>query len=310
MKIVSVIFGILLSSIPIFAQDGTYRLNVLSYQWTTSHKPVNFTWQGHSNTSCNGNSNVTGYVSGSGSFSANGTSSGSCSTTFTPPSTQTIDIQKPVVFILAETDSSRMVLSCTRNVLWSQCEALNPGTFLARTDKGHFEVEASNGKGKEEWVKFEIVQQSAIQRTVVQPIPQTDAKVSILPPTSAADNSNPGFSTRWKSMTSGNLRTLRFTGDYIYGEVVISEAATKAGMFSLMEVQKSGEIYKGTSNIRQVRQDGVACSYKEDVELTLVTPARIEGRGMSPPDNAKLDWTSCTYSPSPTWKEFAWIPVQ
>ena len=310
MKIVSVIFGILISSIPIFAQDGTYRLNVLSYQWTTSHKPVNFTWQGHSNTSCNGNSNVTGYVSGSGSFSANGTSSGSCSTTFTPPSTQTIDIQKPVVFILAETDSSRMVLSCTRNVLWSQCEALNPGTFLARTDKGHFEVEASNGKGKEEWVKFEIVQQSAIQRTVVQPVPQTEAKASILPPTSAADNSNPGFPTRWKSMTSGTVRTLRFSGDYIYGELVVPEAAAKAGMFGLLEVKKSGEKYTGTYNTRGVSQNGAICSFKIEIELTSVTPTRIEGRVMGPPSNAKLDWNSCTYSASLAWQEFTWIPVQ
>ena len=159
------------------AQDGTFTLTVLSYQWTTTHQPVNFTWQGHSNTSCNGTSNVTGYASGNGNFTANGTSYGSCSTTFTPPSTQTIDIQKPVVFVLAETENSRMVLSCMRNVRWSQCEALNPGTFTARFDNGHFEVQGSNGKGKEEWVKFDVVQQSAIQHPVTQSIPKTEAKV-------------------------------------------------------------------------------------------------------------------------------------
>jgi len=85
-----------------------------------------------------------------------------CSTTYTPPGDQTIDIQKPVIFIQAETETRRMVLTCTRNVGWSQCHALNPGIFLARTDHGHFEVRATFAKGKQEWVRFDIVQQTAI----------------------------------------------------------------------------------------------------------------------------------------------------
>ena len=152
-----------------------------SYQWTTSHNRVSFTWQGHSNTSCNGTSNGTGYASGSGTFSANGTSYESCSTTFTPPNTQTIDVQKPVVFVLAETANSRMVLSCTRNVRWSQCEALSPGFWLARFDRGHFEVQGGNSKGKAYWVRFDVVQQSAIQHPVPQPVPETEAKVVSAP---------------------------------------------------------------------------------------------------------------------------------
>ena len=171
----------LLSSTSMLAQDGTFRVTVLSYQWTTSHNPVSFTWQGHSNTSCNGTSNGTGYASGSGTFSANGTSYESCSTTFTPPNTQTIDVQKPVVFVLAETANSRMVLSCTRNVRWSQCEALSPGFWLARFDRGHFEVQGGNSKGKAYWVRFDVVQQSAIQHPVPQPVPETEAKVVSAP---------------------------------------------------------------------------------------------------------------------------------
>lgn len=180
MKLLIVIAALIGGAASLQGQMGTFRLTVLSYQWTTSHNPVNFTWQGHSNTSCNGTSTVTGYTSG-GNFSANGSSYGSCSTTFTPPSTQTIDIQKPVVFILAETESSRMVLSCTRNVRWSQCEALNPGTFMARTDNGHFEVQGGNGKGKEEWVKFDVVQQSAIQRPAAQPISENGGEGVSIP---------------------------------------------------------------------------------------------------------------------------------
>jgi hypothetical protein len=113
-----------------------------------------------------GSIDMTGHVSDSGNVDMRGdvsgteTTSSTCSTTYTPPTTQSIDIQKPVLFIIADSESSRMVLTCTRNVLWSQCHALNPGTFLARNNNGHFEVQALR-KGKEEWVKFDIVQQTA-----------------------------------------------------------------------------------------------------------------------------------------------------
>lgn len=145
------------------AQEGTFRLDVLGYQWTTTHRPVTFTWPGHANTSCSGSAHASGSISAQGDFSANGTSYSTCSTTFMPPTSQTIDIQKPVVFILAETANSRLVMTCTRNVRWSQCKALTPGTFLARNNNGRLEVEAPAGN-KAEWIKFDIIQQMAATR--------------------------------------------------------------------------------------------------------------------------------------------------
>ena len=154
------------------AQENAHFLTVLAYQWTTTHNVMTFSWPGRINTSCNGsahmsgNIDMSGHISDSGNVNMSGdvsgteTTSNTCSTTYTPPTTQSIDIQKPVVFILAETESSRMVLTCTRNVRWSQCIALNPGLFEARNDNGHFEVLASK-KSKDGWVKFDIVQQTA-----------------------------------------------------------------------------------------------------------------------------------------------------
>src|ERR1022692_1600683 len=142
MKNAILILAVLLFGPLLRAQENTFRLTVLSYQWTTTHKTLTFSWPGYANTSCAGSSNMNGYISGSGNISASGTSSDTCSTTYPPPSNQTIDIRKPVVFILADTESSRMVLTCTRNVRWSQCHALNPGPFLGRNDNGHFEVQA------------------------------------------------------------------------------------------------------------------------------------------------------------------------
>lgn len=323
----------------LFAQDNTFRIQVLAYQWTTTRRTLTFSWPGYANTSCSGTSYVNGYASGS-SIYANGTSSDTCSTTYTPPTNQSIDILKPVVYILADSATSRMMLTCTRNVRWSQCHALNPGAFLARTDHGHFEVQGVSTKGKEEWVKFDIVQQTSISspqfsnasesqpsgdpcsrlpegangckdgKSIAQTAPR-EAPSSIESPGADATGANSGFPSRWKSMTTGTLRTLRFEGDYIYAESVLSEAMVKAGAFFLMDLRKNGEKYVGTQSGKVVRPDGGAsCPVTWPVELTLVTPSRIEGRGFAPPATAKVDWTTCTISPSPDWQSFTWIPVK
>ncbi len=254
---------------------------------------------------------MSGYVSSGGNISASGTTSDTCSTTYTPPTNQNIDIQKPVVFILADTESSRMVLTCTRNVRWSQCHTLNPGVFLARNDNGHFEVQPLLGKGKDEWIKFDVVQQTPITKQQPQTPPVQEASASIDAPKSETAGANSAFPAHWKSMTSGSIRTLRFEGEYIYGETVFSEAAVKAGVFVLMDVKKDGEKFVGKINAHIVSQDGSkSCSTSSPIELTLVTPERIEGHAFIPPTNAKADWNACTFTPPADWRAFTWIPVR
>ncbi|HJY83114.1 MAG TPA: hypothetical protein VKK81_18775 [Candidatus Binatia bacterium] len=255
------------------------------------------------------------------SISGSGTTSSSCTTSYTPPTNQTIDIQKPVVFILADTETNRLILTCTRNVRWSQCHALNPGNFSARMDKGHFEVQAMSDKGKEGWIKFDVVQQTTLskpepatstaQTTPAQTASVPTAPVSIEAPESTSSGANPEFPKRWKSMTSGAVRVLRFEGEYIYAEQVVPEAAAKAGVFFLMEVKKDGEKYAGKISGRIVRPDGGAsCPVTYPTELTSVTKERIEGRGFGPPDNAKIDWSTCTFSLPSSWRDFSWIPIR
>jgi hypothetical protein len=328
MKFHALAWLLLLSMSPVLrAQESTARLKVLAYQWTTTHHTMTFSWPGYANTSCNGNGTIIGYTSGN-NISASETSSSSCSTTYTPPNNQEIDIQKPVVFILAETETTRMILTCTRNVRWSQCHALNPGFFTARNNNGHFEIQAVSGKGKEEWVKFDIVQQNAItnQETETRSVadnsttsgPAVAEAASVVPvaptieaPESGAVAENMGFPSKWKSMTTGSVRTLRFETDYIYGEVILSEAAVKAGAFTLLELKKDGNKYVGKVNAKFVRSDGGAsCSVHAPMELTLVTPERIEGNNQSPPANARIDWAKCSFTPPPERQDFVWIPVR
>lgn len=298
----------------LWAQGNTFRIDVLSYQWTTNHRTLTFTYPGSARTSCNGSSNANGYVSSQGYFDASGTSSSTCTTTYTPPTNQTIDIQKPVVFILADSETSRMVLTCTRNVAWSQCKGLNPGTFTARNDKGHFEVQYFSGKSKEEWVKFNIVQQTAISRPAHQMTSQeqqSPAPASIEPPKPETTNAtDSGFPAHWKSMTSGRLWTVRFDGEYLYAEMVVSQAFAKAGGFMLINAKKDGDNYVGNENAQAVSSSGRHCSMTVPFEFTMVTPQRIEGRAFAAPPNTQIDWNTCKNPAAPDWQPFVWIPVQ
>jgi hypothetical protein len=278
-KVIFVVVSCLVGS-TLIAQENTFHLNVLAYQWTTTHRTMTFSWPGYSNTSCNGNINVSGNSFG-GNIYASGSTSSTCSATYTPPSSQNIDIQKPVVFVLAESETSRMLLSCTRNVRWSQCNALNPGQFVARLNNGHFEVKATFGNGKDEWIKFNVVQQSAISRPAsaqTTPMAQT-APTSIEAPEVPTAEASSEFPKRWKSMNSGAVRVVRFEGEYIYAEQVVSEAAAKAGVFFLWEVKKEGDKYVGKVNGHVVKEDGSAsCNISFPAELTQITKQRIEGR--------------------------------
>jgi hypothetical protein len=120
-----------------------------------------------------------------------------------------------------------------------------------------------------------------------------------------------GFPSKWKSMATGTIRALRFETNYIYGEGLLPEAATKAGAFSLLELKKDGDKYVGKVNSKVVRSDGGAsCSVQIPIELTLVTPERIEGHSQQPPLNAKLDWATCSFKPAFERLDFTWIPVK
>lgn len=116
----------------------------------------------------------------------------------------------------------------------------------------------------------------------------------------------------WKSLTAGKVRNLRFEGDFIYAETVLSEEQKKL-QFDSFELKKDGESYKG------VIRSGATCSYYQNtqynrcnferkIEFTSVTPNRIEGRGFAPPAGSKFDCEKCRYSKPDEWTPFVWIP--
>lgn len=124
--------------------------------------------------------------------------------------------------------------------------------------------------------------------------------------------------TRWKSLTSGTARILRYEGDYIYIETVWSEELRKLGVFTIAEVKKQGDKYIGIGREKIVwwetnpytgeKVTTYSCTNELAIELTSVTPYRIEGRGFGPPQGAKQDKKKCTFSKSSVWNSFTWIP--
>jgi hypothetical protein len=130
-----------------------------------------------------------------------------------------------------------------------------------------------------------------------------------------------GFPARWKSLASGTTKMVRRDGDHLYVETILSEAAKQAGCFSLSELQKTGEIYSGKAS------DHCVCQYQKrswvtglletktrqyqhegQIEITSVTPTRIEGYAMSPDPSGKFDCEKDTYSKPFVRKAFTWIP--
>lgn len=116
-----------------------------------------------------------------------------------------------------------------------------------------------------------------------------------------------GFPARWKSLRSGDIRILRFQEDYIYFEGVFSEEAQRLGYTALGEFKKQGEKYVGEVKQRRI-WNGKTCHTAVLIELTSVTPSRIEGRGFGPPLGSKIDWKKCTYDKPSLWQSFVWIP--
>ncbi len=128
------------------------------------------------------------------------------------------------------------------------------------------------------------------------------------------------FPTRWRSLQSGTTKVIRRDGDRIYVETVMSEAQKNAGCFILSDLQKKGDIFSGS-----VRSSCV-CEYtrglgayartftnrvtdEASIEISSITPTRIEGRSTVRPKGTKFDCKKGEFSKPPSeWQSFTWIP--
>jgi len=124
---------------------------------------------------------------------------------------------------------------------------------------------------------------------------------------------------RWKSLTSGTVRTLRIDGDYLYEETEKSAEAKQRGDFQVGELKKIGDRYVGTGRsaftCSYTKGLGIyarvltnRCVFDDPVEITLFTPTRIEGRAPEADPGTKFKCWECKYDPARSVRPFTWIP--
>jgi hypothetical protein len=120
------------------------------------------------------------------------------------------------------------------------------------------------------------------------------------------------FPTRWKSLTSGLTKDIRRDGQHMYLETVLPDAVKQAGCFELGELQRVGDAYSGKQTFTCIckyskrnwgfggggRWETRTNSFRHEIqiEMTSVTPARIEGYTVSPDPGGKFDCEKDTYS--------------
>jgi hypothetical protein len=131
--------------------------------------------------------------------------------------------------------------------------------------------------------------------------------------------SSTAFPRRWKSLSSGTIKKIRFEGEFVYVETEMPEKDRKRGDFTLAELKKQGDKFMGVVRTREtcaypsfwsVWSDPQynACTLEARIELISVTPGRIEGRVEGYPKDSKFDCRKCTHSKKPVWVSFTWIP--
>jgi hypothetical protein len=128
------------------------------------------------------------------------------------------------------------------------------------------------------------------------------------------------FPSRWKSLTNGTTKVTRRDGDNFYVETILPDAAKQAGCFNLAELRKQGDVFTGTNRescVCQYTKPGLGGPVTETtrytlettVEISEVTPTRIEGRSLMPPKDTRIDCEKGQYSkPASEWRPFTWIP--
>lgn len=126
----------------------------------------------------------------------------------------------------------------------------------------------------------------------------------------ASTGPSPGV---WKSVSSPAHYTVRVEDDYIYAEQVLPDAQRPWIMFNKIDARKSGEprvspaLYVGKMHYAGACRR-TSCPFEDEIEFTLVTPARIEGVMVSYPADAEFTCGPCQFSKPKQIVKFAWIP--
>jgi V8-like Glu-specific endopeptidase len=127
-------------------------------------------------------------------------------------------------------------------------------------------------------------------------------------------NNDSGLSGLWTSLTNGNELEIREDNDRLYVEFDYAPQMKQAGVFSLYDLKRTGagsysgiQRYRGYCTNSLTNTITTRYSYEAAIELTSVSPRRIEGRALGP----KRGWNFCTGKPlkdsDREWVNFVWV---
>jgi len=126
-----------------------------------------------------------------------------------------------------------------------------------------------------------------------------------------------GLPKLWRSLTSGAWKIVRVDGEKLYIETVASPLLRMQGHSQFSELVKHGDSYAGKDRVKSrctFQGNGGpavnACVNSMDIEITLVSNERIEGRVRAPVPGWQYNCQTCTYSEGTRfdWSPFAWVP--
>ena len=197
--------------------------------------------------------------------------------------------------------------------------AVNPGNSggpVIRIDGSVIAVVVSKLTNSEN-INFAIPINSlrGLMGNLTQPITLAQLRDSLKDQTDLFKSKQEVFAKEWKSLTSSNSRRLNISNDSITGENNIAPEALRNGVYFRWDIKKIGDKWLGKS------YSGGPClvpagffaekRYKYDfvheVELTLVSPNRIEGRLLSP--TGKFDCATGKWDGPATWSNLIWVPT-
>src|SRR5262245_14928057 len=122
------------------------------------------------------------------------------------------------------------------------------------------------------------------------------------------------FPTRWKSMVSGITRIIRLDGERSYLETVLPADRRDRGDFALAELSRAGNKFEGKMrtrvSCRAAWSGWKSCTDELSIEITFISPTRIEGVKEGYPDDDKLRCRSCAHTTKRSRIPFVWIPEQ
>ncbi len=126
------------------------------------------------------------------------------------------------------------------------------------------------------------------------------------------------FPREWKSLNGGASRRLKLLDDSLTGEQHLTPDQVNAGRFIRYDIKRTGNTWTGKTYIggrcqipeTLFRQATLKfCQFGANIELTLLSPNRIEGRLEQPAPGSTLDCSSCTWTKGLSFgPQFIWVP--